>query len=455
MGMISSMKTEEKLPGMMAFYHQDGLAAAWQQAIKFAGKHGRIATMPDIVASRLATKPGDAPWETYYTTLSAEYFGIGKDGRKLIIVAHGIGPMSTLDGILKAYSWQYKDKSRNRRGGRITQKEFLDLEAGKFGEVEIVNFEEYAKMYRYSFTEVLKASWAESDPLLKARFGPRTEEYVKFHAEQARTWHREQASLDPGNKYQIPDVIHKRFIDHRTKLHTICGAENSDPYIIQVQDDPNCSYKYGKIEKGYAFAHLLSTNGLCHVHHEQNESLVLSVHCHAWSDGTKLVGVQSAKEVQTNIQTGPDANELLKAHWPELMQILPTPPPIGFCALMKLDEYCFTQYPKIGACLNTWEPEYLVTKKTKVGDPVLFRTTIGGYHAFFKFDINEVKSIAPPTANAYEFVSETATEYTDGDPTHHTAMVQFYLIDADASKRLIRSEELARDYETMMKLLNK
>jgi len=72
------MKTTDKRPfaHAMAFYHQDGLPAAWKQAMKFAGKKGRLAIMPDIVASRIETKPGDAPWETYYTTLTAEYCGI-------------------------------------------------------------------------------------------------------------------------------------------------------------------------------------------------------------------------------------------------------------------------------------------------------------------------------------------------------------------------------------------
>ena len=58
------MKTEQLSARSMAFYHQDGLPAAWKQAMRFAGKGGRLATMPDIVAARLATKPGDFPWES-------------------------------------------------------------------------------------------------------------------------------------------------------------------------------------------------------------------------------------------------------------------------------------------------------------------------------------------------------------------------------------------------------
>ena len=46
------MKTTDRpFAHAMAFYHQDGLPAAWKQAMKFAGKGGRLATMPDIVGS--------------------------------------------------------------------------------------------------------------------------------------------------------------------------------------------------------------------------------------------------------------------------------------------------------------------------------------------------------------------------------------------------------------------
>ena len=100
------MKTKENgaQAQAMAFFHGDGLPSAWKQAIKFAGPGGRIGTMLDVIASRTATVPGEAPWENYYTTLTGEYFGSTKQGTKIIIVAHGIGPMATLDGIQKAYS---------------------------------------------------------------------------------------------------------------------------------------------------------------------------------------------------------------------------------------------------------------------------------------------------------------------------------------------------------------
>ena len=54
------------MPSTMAFYHEDGLIPAWKQAQRFAGTGGRIATMQDIADLRIATGPGEAPWEQHF-----------------------------------------------------------------------------------------------------------------------------------------------------------------------------------------------------------------------------------------------------------------------------------------------------------------------------------------------------------------------------------------------------
>jgi len=437
------MENKNGLPKAMAFYHSEGFVPAWKQASRFIGKDGRMATMPDIITARLGTKPGDDPWETYYTTLTAEYYGISKSGKLILIVAHGIGPMSTLEGIQKAYSWEYKDKNRDHRGGRIAQQEFLDLEAGKFGEVSIIDYESYCRRYEYPFIQTLRASEAITDPVLKARFGPQTEQYVLAHASYAREWHREQAEINPNRQSQ----------------HLRDGAEKSDPYIIQLHDAANCSYLGSNCrlpEKGFAIAHLISTGRLVHLCHEGNESLTLDVSCHEWWNGVRLLGIQAGGNTKTGIHSGPDAYNLLRKHWRKLLRPVSAPDvaPIGFRALVQIDKQWFTQYPKQGESMNTWEPEHVVTSMEKVGEPILFRTTVGGYHGFFKFGVNEVEAIAPPNANAYYFVSEPQNEWHGGNPTHQTAMVQFYRIAADTSKKLLREQELRNDYDTLMSLLS-
>ena len=442
----------------MAFYHPDGFIATWNQARKFAGAGGRIATMPDIVDARLATKPGDAPWETYYTTLTAEYYGFSKTGKLILIVAHGIGPMATLNGIQKAYSWEYQDKTRRKNGGRIYQEEFWDLEAGKYGDVAIIPFEEYSKRYKYPFLQILQSSQARTDPVLAARLGPRAEEYVLAHRDASVGWHLEQAGIKPENKHGLSEEVHRRYLSRRENLHVGFADGTLDPYVIGLRDAANCSY-FGRDaripEKGYALAHLISTGRFCATSHDSFESLTLDISCHEWWNGTRLVGIKSGESIASNIQSGPDARELLHKHWKDLLEpVFPSDiKSVGFCALMQVGDQWFTQYPKQGERMDTHEPEYMVTSIEKISEPVLFRTTVGGYHGFFEFGINEVRSIAPPTANAYCFVSEPENEWNDGNPTHQKAMVQFFYIKADTSKRLMRAKKLSHDFKRMMEFL--
>ncbi|MBI4118283.1 MAG: hypothetical protein HY455_01990 [Parcubacteria group bacterium] len=451
-------------PGVMAFYHQDGLPAAWQQATKFAGPNGRLATMPDIIAARINSKPGDPAWETYFTTLTAEYLGISKDGSRILIVAHGIGPMSTLAGIQKAYSWEYKDKGRNRRGGRITQQEFLKLEAGNYGPVCIIDFDAYCKRYEYPFGGTLRASQALLDPVLKARHGPRHAEYIRIHVAAAREWHREQNGFDPENRFQTPQPDFDRFLNRRRAQHWIDGRRDSDPHILQVNDPANCAYTFvpfhghREIEDGYALAHLITTGALCHLHHGIHESLTSDLHCHEWGNGVRLVGIKESANLESGVHAGPEPRALVHKYWRDLL--VPVFPPdaepgVGFRALMQMGDQWFTQYLKMGERMDTYEPEYVVTSLEKVGDPVLFRTTVGGYHGFFKFGINEVQAIAPASANAYVFVSEPQNEWSGGNPTHQTCMVQFYRAEADTTKRVIKADTLAYDLDRMMALLAK
>ena len=210
----------------MAFCHQDGLPVAWKQALRFA----------DIITARLQTKPGDLSWENYFTTLTGEYYGLSQRGNPILIIAHGVGPLATLDGVLDAYGWEFKDKSRSRTGGRITQANLRDLEAGKFGAVEVVDYKAYVRRYKYPFIQTLRFSEALTDPVVKARFGPQSEQYLLAHANYACAWHRERAG-QTANRYGLPH--HSEFVSRHWARHF---ADNLNPFIIQVAGAANCSY---------------------------------------------------------------------------------------------------------------------------------------------------------------------------------------------------------------------
>lgn len=442
---------EKKMKKVRDFFDCDGLVPVFKNAAKYAGKDGRIAILPDIIKARLDSKPGDVPWETWYTTLSAEYFGVGADGRKKIIVAHGIGPMSTLDGILKVYKHEYSSYKNNtrRRGGRITREEFLKLEAGEYGEVYIIDYEGYIKRYEYPFMEILTSEQALSDPVLAARFGDAAADYVLHHEKCAREWHKEQLGFDPENKYNLDS--HQKYLGRRRKEHLRDSADKSSPYIIKIGDASNCNYEFTKFnENEEALAHLLSIGRLCHSCHQDGESLMCDVNCHEWSNANRFLSIPKGA-LGNGIFKGPDASEMLKQYWQELLLPIQEPyPQIGFCKLMQIDDQWFTEYSKKGARMDTWEPEFVVISFEEVGKPVEFFTSGGHGTFFFKYGIKEVQAIAPAGVNAYYTIGDCwQTEKENG------VRVQFCKINADTSKRVMRQDALKNNYDLLMQLTEK
>ena len=431
--------TKKTLGGSMAFYHEKGFVPAFKQATKFAGKDGRIGIMPDVIAARLAHAPfkepgmidtaNPTPWDRYYTTLTAEYFGL-LGGRPSIIVAHGIGPMSTLQGILDAYRYEFDDKSRNRRGGRISQAEFEKLARGEYGDVSIIDYEEYRnrwgdRQFRAP-SGYRRASDAGRDALLVARLGPQAHEYIMCHAALARKYYQKQM-----------------------------GLTVEDPYIVEVDEPGNLPYwcRCDKIEPGLAFAHLTSVGsiGIVHQGGKEHPMWACDMGIHEWWNGVRLLGVRAGST--STIVDGPDAHKLLHKHWQELFEPSELDhAPDGLHVLMQMtDKTWFTQIPKKGARADTYEPEFRVTSMEKVGELARFYTESNYPVPIFRYDIREAQAVLPKEANAYELVGDPAK--TGGADSQETCLVQGYKIEIDHTQRLVRQDALANDYDRMMQLL--
>lgn len=428
----------KKAGGAMAFCHEKGLVPAFMQAGKFAGKDGHIGTMPDVIAMRLANSPykelgeydasNPTPWDHYYTTLTAEYFGV-LAGRTSIIVAHGVGPMSTLKGILDAYHYEFDDKSRNHRGGRISQAEFEKLARGEYGDVTIIDYEEYRNRWGDGKFRVptgyRRASDASHDDLLVARLGPQAHEYIVRHAALARQYYQKQASL-----------------------------QVADPYIVDVDEPDNLPYWCHDVEPGLAFAHLTSIGGIglvCHQNGMQLPSWACDIGIHEWWNGVRLLGVRPGPIGQ--VRDGPDARQLLRKHWQELFEPSGLDrTPDGLFVLMQMpDKTWFTQFQKKGASADSYEPEFRVTSMEKVGELARFYTSSNYPVPIFRYDIREVQAVLTKGANAYELVGRPAR--TGDLDSKETCLVQGYRIEIDYTKRLVRQDALANDYDRMMQLI--
>jgi hypothetical protein len=243
------------------------LGSAWARASEYAGPEGHIATLPDIIQARLNKEVTDISWMGCITTSSFEAVGRSKAGHLIIIVGHDLKPLSTLEAITEAYSYEFQNPDQKHRGGRISIDTFHSLESGKYGEVSIVSLNKYMRDFKNPFHEPLTSTMAWDDPLTSARlFNPNFFKYIEKHGNMAI-------------KYAFDYY----------------GLRLDWPYIFEMYGSINCPYEnYESIATdGLPFFHLLSISGLkptayasCH-----KASLVSRVSPFEWNSPANVLGI--------------------------------------------------------------------------------------------------------------------------------------------------------------------
>ena len=458
----------------VAFYHRDGLVAAWNFASNYAGASGHIATLPEIVELRLGAKAGteDSPWETWYASGSAEYVGVGADGRVKIIVAHGVGPMSTIDGIKTAYKWEWGDKTRRRNGGRITAQQFLDLEAGVYGEakqigvfdfcgpcggivrafeiapVNVVDFQDYLdglgcdEMYDY-----LTAPEALRDALIRMRLGSNAYRYLMRHERIAKSFHAKER---PNAGYRREQDVDNRAHPYLTKVETASNCTYTMPNEATRRATGKWVYEPRMPEEGYALAHLLDIDAFMNTHtHEVGVMLMSSPNVHEWWNGAKFIAVPGGAVLDNGLAQGPDPAKAIREHWEHFMQpvedgYVPTTP-----YLLKLaGNEVFACYPKKypnDECMDEGDFEFHAHSAQQVGELRSFTTDD---MFFLRYNLAQVRALMPKEANAYVVVN-VSNKDSNGLTT---VTVRFYDADVDTSRRLPRTDEIARDYNRLMEV---
>lgn len=438
----------------MCFYHADGLVPAWTNALAYANEGGRIATLPEIIEARMLAPTDSVVWNSYFTTRTAEYLGYGADDRLKIIVAHGVGPLATLEGIKKAYAYSYKSKDRNKRGGRITHQEFLKLEAGVYGPVHVVDYEDYVREFEYPFIEPTNYLLFRSDKLVEARFGK--PELVKQFAKRLLQINQEYIIQEVIPGFDPNDGLQRWF--NRTTLKQIGrNKEYLNPPILINSDEHNLPYfAYTQLHpKGeWAFAHLLSIGGnqLTKFCENYYACYISDIACHSWNDGTRFLVIPHDAKLDTVID-GPDPRMLIRKHWQELFIPTTTKFVSSMFTIMKMGDNFFTEYRGPKDVMDSAEPQFVIQSIEPVGDVIRFVTPVLGYYGFFKYEIDEMIRQAPPQANAYRFVGEPEIVWKDGDAHSQTCDVQFYKITVDSSQEIMRSQELSHNFELMLHLI--
>lgn len=155
----------------------DNLRRAEEIRLARFGTEARLATLPDIVHARLESPFGSSAWRLpYITTSTAVYVGnVRQDGIPLVVIAHGVGPMATLEGA-------YEFSRASTDIAFMRQRIFNRLVAGEYGEVSVFSLFDVNGILEY-LPGLLTYQDALDHLLIQSLLGPQAEKYLRILAQ--------------------------------------------------------------------------------------------------------------------------------------------------------------------------------------------------------------------------------------------------------------------------------
>jgi hypothetical protein len=440
------------LPSAMSFCNLKDFASSFRAAERYAGPDGHLATMTDIIFGRIANNEKSIFWNSYFTTMSAEYYGLYKGEKPTIVVAHGIGPLSTLDGIEAAYR-AGEGRSDRPDYGQVSQDVFDNLVEGKYGEVKVVDVEELFTYYNFILGLAYKNGKSNlpglydngyfttralaGDPLYLARVGNSdiALTYLNTHERVAQAYFRETKN------------IHGVLIEDNTPVYAAKMDWSYRAPYDHYDDVKKWYIRKPAIDrlrgKGFAYAHLLSIGQIIgtSLYVTRYDHLTFDIGTHGWTDGYRLMGMRDGSCM--NVKEFRFSQ--LKAKTPNSAIVNPNGETVPeFASLIEVNNKLFTEAPKEGCSADSGTAVFEVTTAKVLGDPVHINLTSENMFVL-RYDLDEVLAVRPDGANAY-----LCTAF---DPRGQWIVVQFYAIEVSQETRLIKEEELASDLDRLMKVI--
>lgn len=385
---------------------------------------GRIATMSDIALNRTKTEPdSNVAWNSWLIPATMLFFG-EYNGKKLMVVAHHFGPLTT-DGRLLEWSGSgEKDpgSTREKYGfpgcPKITQKEFNSLVGGEYGEVKVIDFEEYCLLHKKNLGDShITIDAAVKDPLLEALLSNDFESYKEF--------------LETCFKLSEKNAVKKRKDAGAAEKIIELGLRDrygwnmfSDHKEDSFPEQPTAFlFTFGR--PSFWGNHDLSVSTEFRVTMDLNYSRVM-----VFNDEN-----EDAIELKYNPNL----------HWKQCL--VPTEEEFNepFFSLVG-EEELFVEYPKSkdGAWMDTGERMFPILELKKIGQPTTFTTHDCLF--FLKYHIDEVKKLAPEGANSYSIIGDVEGRDTVKVP------IQFYYAVPITEKRILKSEEVMGNLDLLLEI---
>ena len=380
----------------------------------------RVANFHDLVNIRVKQDYDQSlVWNRWFTPFTTLYLGRYND-KRLIVVAHHLGPLNSKERFMQwAESGENQEESDRKDYGsaglpKISQQEFADLVEGKFGEVSVLDFDEYYAKHganiQSSFIHYMSA-W--DDPLLNALFGPKFHDFLDKHLEIS-SQNAKEKNKEEGAEYKLLEIgIRDRYGWHLFGKEKVDFPDNNPVALFLTFGRPS---SYG------------------------NRDLSVATEIRAHEDDGYANFVVLNDENEDILTIDYDS----KKHWskcrvenlekvPEMLVLMGTGPKL------------FSQYPKEGARCDTDEPMFEVLEIKRVGEDTFFQTELYG-SPFLKYDISEVMAVAPEGANAYIINGEISGRETVSVP------VRFFNVKVDEKRRILRGEEVASNLKLLLKI---
>lgn len=386
---------------------------------------GKIATMSDLATLRVVHNPDESViWHRWFLSSTTIYFGTYQE-KHLIVVADHFGPLNTDE---RFFEWEQSGKkdegsTREMYGvegcPKITQEEFNNLVEKKYGDVTLIDFDDYMINHNSLYGGHITVSKALADPLLEKLLGRDRQSYEKFIEKCffISEKNAQQERKDVGAAEKILELsVEDRY---GWDLFSLYKKENKEFPITPI-----------------ALLLYLGTPS-----YFGNHDLSVSTEIHTMEElgYSQLLVLNDKKMPTVIIEYNP------KKQWKECLVANEKEFKETFFSL-KGDEELFVEYPKRtdGSYMDTGEIMFPLSNVEKIGAPTFFETDDCQF--FLKYHIDEVRKVAPAEANAYHI--------TDGvSPGEKVKVpVQFYKVTPITEKRIMRKKEVMNNLNLLLKI---
>ena len=429
-------------------YHEDGLEETFRVARLLLDKpnqpHTHLATLPEIIALRLARPATNPIWTNYYLTASAEFFGVDPtDGEFKFVIIHGqANPLATPEMIRMSYDVEdmYASPHFGNRYGTLPTATFRRLLLGEYGSVTVVTLEEVLEFEQanpdFDMRQIGDTEVEESGihPLLRARFGPRTGMLlVTLTAAEFREIY---ATHRATSEYYAQVVLEYL----RSYTHSLAGSSFATLYLKRHPD----FYEH------FCFAQPLVVSQLMRYRHGPDSCrLGFESTTYQRGNGSRVLVLDrpfTGNEpfmVSYGLQSVRDSYE---AHLSELTRPNAEYDQPVFGRLLRIGrDKTYLAKPHEGSSLGSSQPQY------RMHNPVLLETKtvevpITGYYGFLNHELSFIREQGPAEACAYDF-EEVNVGDVDHDRNVQVVRVNYYKGDVDTFHTFVPYEYFKENLE--------